>query len=137
MTKRKPSPKPKAKRVIGTPFPKGVSGNPLGGRLHNPDIRRIKRMTQTELALIGTMLLKENLPGIDEIAESDVEPSLKVWIAKAIRQGMRDRSIATLETILDRIVGRVADQVKFTEDKEKRIQELLIARGVLNGKRKG
>ncbi len=135
------------KRVIGRPFVKGKSGNPEGARLHNPDLKRIKRMTQTELAQIGTMLLKENLRAIEELAESREAPALKVWMATVIKDSIANKALGPLETILDRTVGRVVDQVKFTddrdprsmtpEDKEKRIQELIIARGVLNEKRKG
>ena len=70
----------------GRPFQKGQSGNPLGGKLHNPELRAIKRLTSAEVAEIGSLVVKKNLVGLKAVANDPESSALKVWMASiAIR----------------------------------------------------
>lgn len=109
------------KKVVGRPFPKGVSGNPEGSRLHNPLTRAIKRLTAAEVAAIGALVLSKNVTGLRAVLESaksdpDSKNSvLKTWIAAVAIKGIAKGDPHALDILLNRLIGKTADHIKISD----------------------
>jgi hypothetical protein len=92
----------------------GESGNPLGGKLHNPVIRAIKAMTRTQLAEVGTLLVEQDLTTLEQVAKSRTEPALRVWFATIAVEAIKKKEFWAFNGLLDRIVGKVAERTELT-----------------------
>lgn len=129
------------KKVIGIPFKKGVSGNPLGGKLHNPELRAIKRLTSAEVAEIGTLIVSKNAKKLKDIitdamgdkskgisANPDSKhSSLKVWIATVALKGITKGDAHALDVLLNRITGRVKEKIELTGEEGGPIRQIVGA----------
>lgn len=104
-----------AKKVpVGRRFQKGQSGNPEGARRHNQEVKVLRRLTHGELAHVATTLLKKKKEGVDQIADDPEASALAVWIARIIQTGADAGNGAKLDTILNRLIGKVSDKVDLT-----------------------
>jgi Family of unknown function (DUF5681) len=103
------------------PYKKGQSGNPEGGRKHNPIMRRLKALTNEQVAEIGTLILEGNLPQLQAIAKDDTAPALKVLIASVVAKAMQRGDAHALNIILDRIAGKIKERIELTGDPQKPI----------------
>jgi hypothetical protein len=101
------------------PYKKGQSGNPEGGRKHNPVMRKLKALTNEQVAEIGTLILEGNLPELQAIAKDDTAPALKVLIASVVAKAMQRGDAHALNIILDRIAGKVKERIELTGDAAK------------------
>lgn len=95
-------------------FKKGQSGNPEGGRLHDPEIRAIKNLTRRELAEIGSLVLKKDLDALKALRANP-----KTMVLTAMMAGMAIRIVsrgdaAAFDALLNRLVGKVKDEVVTT-----------------------
>jgi hypothetical protein len=93
------------------PFPKGVSGNPLGAKLRNPELMAIRRLTSVEVAEIGTLMLEGNIEKLQALATDKEASVLKVWIAALIVKSMNKGDSTTFNAIMDRIVGKPKERI--------------------------
>lgn len=85
-------------------FQKGKSGNPEGARLHDPVRRALKRLTTAQIEELGAYLLTSSTKSLE--AELQGASVLQTWLTNAILQGMKRGDIYTLETVLNRMVGK-------------------------------
>lgn len=103
-------------------FKKGRSGNPLGGKLHNPELRAIKRLTAQEVAEIGALILSKNYKALKRIAEDARSNDhakasvLKTWIATVAMKGIAKGDAHALDVLLNRLIGRVKEKIELTGD---------------------
>lgn len=100
-------------------FKKGQSGNPEGGRAHNPELRRIKRVTQAEVAEIGSLIVGKDLNALKQIvadAKSGAKKhsALKLWMATVAIKGITSGDSHRLNALLDRVVGKVKEKIELT-----------------------
>lgn len=101
-------------------FKKGQSGNPLGGKLHNPVLRAIKRLTAAEVAEIGALILSKNFNGLKKLVEdaksNDASKSsaLKTWIATVAMKGIAKGDAHALDVLLNRLIGRSKEVIELT-----------------------
>ncbi len=98
-------------------FKKGQSGNPLGGKLHNPELRAIKKLTAIEVAEVGSLLLDGNLAALKAVAKDPNATVLKVMIASVAVRTISKGDYGALDTILNRLVGKVPNTVAVTKEK--------------------
>ncbi len=113
-------------------FKKGQSGNPLGGKLADPEMRAIKRLTKQEIAEIGSLLLKRNIAGLQKIVANAKDPeskhsALKVWMATICIKGMQSGDAHKLDVLLNRLVGKVTENIQLTGADGGPIQSLTAA----------
>lgn len=102
-------------------FKKGQSGNPLGGKLHNPELRMIKHLTQSELIEIGNLVIKNNTDRLREIAKDPQASVIKVMIASVAVKIISKGDMHALDVLLNRLVGKVKDQVAVTHQTSGRV----------------
>src|SRR5690606_5927921 len=88
-------------------FKKGQSGNPLGGQLHDPVKRALKKITKEtyneiiEIALTGTP--QDLIERILDPSTTVIEKILIEALLKASESGNLDK----LEQVLERLIGKV------------------------------
>lgn len=100
---------PKAHR-----FKKGVSGNPLGAKLHNPELRAIKRLTAAEVAEIGALVVSKNLVALKAVIENPNASALKVWMATIAFRGIKSGNAKSLDILLNRLIGRTTEKIQIS-----------------------
>lgn len=102
------------KRPRGKPFEPGNRANPLGAGAHNPDLKRVRHLTQEAVADMGAMILEQNLDALRAIKDDPTAPVLKVWFAAIAVRAISKGDATALGPVLDRIVGRVKEKVEVT-----------------------
>jgi hypothetical protein len=98
----------------GKPFPKGVSGNPLGGKLHNPELRAIKRLTAVELAEIGSMIVKGNLKELQAVSKDPNVSVIKAMCASVAIKIISKGDSHALDVFLNRLIGKTPDKIQLS-----------------------
>jgi hypothetical protein len=90
------------------------SANPLGGQLHDPVKKALKRLTVGEFQDVIHLALTSDLAGLQAVAKDPKSSALKVGVATSLAKAIQKGDWATLESISARIVGRVAAKVELT-----------------------
>lgn len=98
------------------PFAKGVSGNPLGGKLHDPEIKAIKKLTKEELKEMGSLVLKNNLDALREIKDDPKASVLKVLVASVCIKAIAKGDMHSLDVLLNRLIGKVKEEIAVEGD---------------------
>lgn len=96
------------------PFKKGQSGNPDGGRKHNPDVKKIRRLSKEEVADIASLLLEKNIEGLQAVINDPNSSTLKVWTATLVVKSMKKGDSKCWDVILSRIIGKVPEKFEHT-----------------------
>lgn len=125
---------PNAKPPKQHQFKKGKSGNPLGGKIHNKELKAIRRMTQEDVAEIGQLILEGNLEKLAAVKEDKAASVLKVWFCSVAIKAISKGDAAALSVILDRIVGRVKEKLEVTGNEGGPVQVANVSqvRSILN-----
>ena len=96
----------KGSKSGGRPFAKGNKANPAGGGAITPATRAIRKITLTHIEEVADVILDGNLDKLKALANNPDTSVLKVWIAKAAATGIQKGDLASLTTLLDRIMGK-------------------------------
>ena len=106
-----------------------AKGRKTGGRDiqkgHKPDMFRkrqteqqvskeVKKLTGAQVEELASMLLSNNMAAIKAVHIDETATVLQRWMASCIDLGYRTASIYILERILDRIIGKVKQQVELS-----------------------
>ena len=100
----------KGKKTGGRQFKKGQSGNPLGARAHNQEVKKVRRLTNEQVAEIGSIILENTPEQINALRKKKTGITiLQSWIANtAYRASIRGDGYM-LNTLLDRISGKIKE----------------------------
>ena len=103
------------RKTGGRDIKKGQVLNPRGGKAHDPVVRAIRKMTHNEIAEIGSMIIEGNLQDLTDLMENRRPDSsvLKVWMASIAVRAINRGDADALNKLLDRIVGRVRQDIGF------------------------
>ncbi len=107
------------------PFQKGQSGNPLGGKLHNPEVKALKMLTQKELTRIGNLVIAGDVEELirfrkelqaqmqagthEKTGKTAIEAMVYSLALKAVKGDQ-----GAFETLMCRIIGKVPDKVQHS-----------------------
>lgn len=116
------------KPPMGKRFEKGNKANPLGAGAHNPILRAVKRMTQAEVAEVGSLLLDGNLEKLAAVKDDRDASVLKVWMCSIAITAIKKGDAQALNALLDRIVGKSKETVHITTEVSKLSDDELKAR---------
>lgn len=97
-------------------FKKGQSGNPHGGRKHDPELKAVKNLTKKELVEIGNMIIKNDYSKILELSKNDNTPALKRALASVIVKIAERGDMTALDVLLNRLIGKVKDEILHQGD---------------------
>jgi hypothetical protein len=103
----------KGVKTGGRDFTKGHKFG-KGGAGHNPALKAIRKLTNDEIAQLGTLILEGNLAALQDIKNDTNASVLKVWFASVAVKAISRGDAAALNAILDRIVGRSKETVELT-----------------------
>lgn len=98
------------KKPRGRPIQKGQVLNPLGAGAHDKEKKRLKTLTVKELRKVFNEILLVHPDELEDVID-DNPTILKSWVGKVILTAMDDGNLAPLMSLLDRMIGKVADNV--------------------------
>lgn len=97
---------PNSRRSL-IPLKKGVILNPEGARAHDPAKRELKRLTSESLKEVIDIAVKNDVFALREMANSTSAPVIQVAVAKCMIIAIDRGDWATVQSIIERIVGKV------------------------------
>lgn len=118
--------KPRRPRMGPKPVPpkdkqwkKGQSGNPLGGKLHSPEVKKLKNLTKQELIDIGNLIVKGDIKALSALRDAVKDGGegvsvLSAWIASVAMRSIEAGDMHALDILLNRLIGKVKDDVSVT-----------------------
>lgn len=107
------------RKTGGKNFKKGApSPNPKGGQLHNPVVKKLKAITNDQIAEIGTILLEGTIDELREIIRDEQSTVMRKWLASVSLKGVVKSDYRAMNAILDRIAGKVKERVEWSSDPE-------------------
>lgn len=110
MTKKNPNPSP------STRFKKGVVNNPNGARAHDPELKKLKALSKAEFVEIGNLVIKSSMNELKTISDNLDNPVLQIMISRVCLKIASKGDMTALNVLLDRLIGKVREDVKFTGD---------------------
>ena len=102
------------KSMVGRPIQKGQVLNPLGGRAHNPELKLLRRMSNAEIAQIGTLVLDGNVDGLKALVQDKNSSVLRVWMSTVALKAIQKGDAHALSIILDRIAGKPKEFIELS-----------------------
>lgn len=112
---------PKTKHLEKHMFKKGQSGNPEGGRAHNPDLRLIKNLTEAEMVEIGSLVVKGSIEDLKKIKDDPKTTVLKAMMASVAIKTIQTGNPQALDILLNRLVGKAKERVEITSDNRTKV----------------
>jgi hypothetical protein len=107
----------KGKKTGGRDFKPGQSGNPKGGPGLPKDLREARKLGQLELERAVNRLIYLSRSELRAVIENPDTPMFDITIASIIAQAAQKGDQQRLEFVLNRIIGRVKDQIEITQPK--------------------
>ncbi len=108
-----PNPKPPPKH---SRFKKGKSGNPSGGRAHNPATKALRKLTIETYREVIQLVLDGKVQDLKDMAEHSDTPAIQVGIAVAFLKAIKNGDYSVIERIAERIVGRIPEVVTVNQN---------------------
>lgn len=102
------------KKTVGRPFQKGQSGNPLGGKLHNPEIKKIKQLTEKELIDVASFVLASTVGQIKERMKDPKTSVLQGMVLGLALKSMTKGDSSAFNALMDRLLGKVKENFNFS-----------------------
>ncbi len=96
------------------PYKKGQSGNPLGGKLHDPAMKAIKRLTKNELIEIGNFVIKGDVAALKALRKDDKTSVIKAMVASVALKAIAKGDQGAFEALMIRLIGKVKDEIEHT-----------------------
>jgi hypothetical protein len=93
-------------------FKKGNKANPLGAKAHNPEIRKLKTLTEQELVEVGSLVVKGSIKELQALSKDPNCTALTAMMAAVAARAINRGDHAALDVLLNRIVGKVKDRVE-------------------------
>lgn len=97
-------------------FKPGQSGNPEGGRAHNPIRRALRNLTVESYREVINLVCTGNPDALRELIEDPKTSALQVGVGIAFLKAMKAGDYATIERIVERIVGKIPDELNVNSN---------------------
>lgn len=95
-------------------FKKGQVANPRGAGAHNPAMRELKNLTRSELVQVGNMIIKGTHRELKALVKNEDATVLQRMLASVAKRVVDTGDNGPLETLLNRFIGKVKDEVEMT-----------------------
>lgn len=93
------------------PWKPGESGNPQGGRLHNPAWRALKQMSHEDLAALLTFISNATLAEVKAMGQAPDTPMLQRCVLNCFAKATTKGDTQALERLLSRMIGNKPTEV--------------------------
>lgn len=105
---------------IGKRFQKGQVANPLGAAAHNPVVKAVRNLTKERVAEIIEEILTTDPADAHEM-KGKAKTVMEAWLMAGIQKAVRNGDLAPLNALLDRLIGKVKDQVENSGETTARV----------------
>ncbi len=92
----------------------GQSGNPSGNAGDPPELKKLKNLTKGELVDVGNMVVKGDFDSLQKLAKDKKATVLQRMLAAVAVKVIEKGDMHSLDILLNRMVGKVKDEVAFT-----------------------
>ena len=110
-------------------FKKGQSGNPFGRPPLSPHLARITKLTKDEINALFAKYSRMSKEEMTAALQDSKLPSLELWIASGIVNGIRTGDWYNLNLMLDRIFGKPKIDEEMQAENRPRIVIMLPQNG--------
>lgn len=107
----------KGQKTGGRNWKPGQSGNPKGGVGLPKDIREARKLGQIELERLVNKYLYGSKAALQEAKANSETPMIELMIASIVEAAAEKGDQLRLEFILNRIIGKVKDQLEVSTPK--------------------
>jgi hypothetical protein len=105
---------------IGKRFQKGQVANPLGAAAHNPMVKAVRNLTKERVAEIIEEILTTDPADAHEM-RGKAKTVMEAWLMAGIQKAVRNGDLVPLNALLDRLIGKVKDQVENSGETTARV----------------
>ena len=102
----------KGRKTGGRDWKPGETGNPNGGPGLPKDLREARKVNQMELERAINKMTSLTEPELEALIASPGTLVFDKFVANIVKLGMRDGDERRMEFILQRMIGKVPDQVR-------------------------
>lgn len=95
-------------------FKKGQSGNPEGGRRHNPIRQALGQLTVKTYREVIELVLTGNVSDLTAMILDPKTPAIQVGVATAFKMAIQTGDYGVIERIAERIVGKIPDELNVS-----------------------
>jgi hypothetical protein len=111
------------------PFGKNNNANPEGARAHDPVMRAFKNLAKEELAEVGNLILQNNFDALTDLANDPQASVLQRMLASVSMRVIKQGDMNTLDLLLNRLIGKVKDEVEISKAEGPRVIVTLPSNG--------
>jgi hypothetical protein len=104
----------------GKKFQKGQVANPLGAAAHNPMVKAVRNLTKERVAEIIEEILTTDPADAHEM-KGKAKTVMEAWLMAGIQKAVRNGDLTPLNALLDRLIGKVKDQVENSGETTARV----------------
>jgi hypothetical protein len=129
----------RGKKTGGRNIQKGQVLNPRGGLAHDPVLKAIRRLSRSEIAEIGTLLLEKNYQALKAIIDDPTTSVLRLMVASVANRVIAKGDHAAFATLLEQIAGKPKERIEhsgeltmnhFTPQQVRRAAQLVLERKI-------
>lgn len=101
-------------------YKKPANAFPVGNKLSNgrpkkdPLIKKAAKFTRTSIEALLTQFLYLNMDELNAVIEDAKRPTIDHFVAKILQIGIKTGDQQKLNFLLERIIGKVRDQIEHT-----------------------
>jgi hypothetical protein len=110
----------KGSKTGGKNWVKGQSGNPIGAAAHNPMVKAVRNLTKERVAEIIEEILTTDPADAHEM-KGKAKTVMEAWLMAGIQKAVRNGDLVPLNALLDRLIGKVKDQVENSGETTARV----------------
>lgn len=110
----------KGMKTGGKNWVKGQSGNPNGAAVHNPVVKAVRALTKERVAEIIEEILTTDPADAAEM-RGKAKTVMEAWLMAGIQKAVRNGDLVPLNALLDRLIGKVKDQVENSGETTTRV----------------
>lgn len=104
----------KGKKTGGKDWQPGQSGNPKGMTPLTPDQREIRKISKTQIIDLYNKMLTIPAQELAEIAKDKTRQGIELLVARVVIDGITKGDKSAFNILVDRLVGKITDQVEHT-----------------------
>jgi hypothetical protein len=93
---------------------KGQSGNPRGKAPIPPELKAVQNLTRKELVDTANILIKSSVQDLERLSKDRTLSGLQSIIVSIALRVKRDGDMVAFDRMLDRLIGKVKDEVEFS-----------------------